>query len=236
MSGWVDAVSIAVAPDGYPRIAYSDGGLGGFCFAQKSAGGWTTGPEIGAKLPNGLLELAVDSDGDPHIISNSLSSGTHWPYYHWREGGSWFDELIDSGSSHAGAITVDAQGGVHTAYYINANGRFEVRYAYRQEPTGLPLSEAGSAELKVTPNPARGGQTEIAYRLAAPAAANLAVFDIAGRLVRELDFSRSDAVTSRTVAWNGRDADGRAVAPGVYFVRLQANGNKAASKKVTILR
>lgn len=58
---------------------------------------------------------------------------------------------------------------------------------------------------------------------AGPTAVSLAVYDIGGRLVRTLaDGSLEPGRHQRR--WDGRDAQGRAVAAGTYFARLSARG------------
>jgi len=62
---------------------------------------------------------------------------------------------------------------------------------------------------------------------------SLRIFDVSGRLVKEWSpqtIGRSDQVT-----WDGRDDFGRAVPPGVYFVRLEVDGYKRV-EKVVLLR
>jgi serine protease len=63
------------------------------------------------------------------------------------------------------------------------------------------------------PNPVRAG-SEIRFHIPQSGAARVAIFDPAGRLVR----------TTAGKSWDGRDALGREVAPGVYFVRLDGRG------------
>jgi hypothetical protein len=58
---------------------------------------------------------------------------------------------------------------------------------------------------------------------------DIAVYDIAGRLVR-----RIEAVGGRAV-WDGRDANGLAVESGLYFVRA-AGGKGKASTKIVLLK
>jgi hypothetical protein len=58
-----------------------------------------------------------------------------------------------------------------------------------------------------------------------PMTATVAVFDSQGRLVQTL--ARNTEISSReSLAWNGKNANGRAVPPGVYFLRLQSADGK----------
>lgn len=59
------------------------------------------------------------------------------------------------------------------------------------------------------------------------AAANLAVYDIAGRLIRTLLDADLPAGSHQAV-WDGKDARGMGVASGSYFARLSAGGKVEA--------
>ena len=62
-------------------------------------------------------------------------------------------------------------------------------------------------------------------------AARVAVYDVAGRLVRTVvdeELPEGD----HTAIWDGRDAQGQRVAGGTYFVRLRASGETQTSKVV----
>jgi hypothetical protein len=95
-----------------------------------------------------------------------------------------------------------------------------------------PPTEAGFA-LSFGPNPFTD-RGRIAFTLPRDAAVDLTVHDVAGRRVRLL---RSGPLPAgrHEVAWAGRDERGRAVAPGVYFLRLEADG-ETRLRKVTRLR
>jgi hypothetical protein len=67
-------------------------------------------------------------------------------------------------------------------------------------------------------------QTVIAFEILAPATVSLRVFDVSGRLVRVLMGGEFVAEGRRQVIWSGRDESGQAVAAGVYFYRLDADG------------
>jgi endoglucanase len=85
----------------------------------------------------------------------------------------------------------------------------------------------------VCPNPFTQ-QTTVSYELSGSGRVRLAVFDVAGRYVRTLVDSRRDE-GRHAVTWDGRDEHGRAVAAGVYFVRLSAAG-EAETQKIVKLR
>ncbi|HOX25878.1 MAG TPA: FlgD immunoglobulin-like domain containing protein [Candidatus Krumholzibacteria bacterium] len=82
------------------------------------------------------------------------------------------------------------------------------------------------------PNPFNP-QTTIAFELARADHARVAVFDLQGRVVRTL--VDEDLPAGRhTAVWQGCDDGGRAVASGVYFVRLQAESGGGMAKVVLV--
>jgi hypothetical protein len=93
--------------------------------------------------------------------------------------------------------------------------------------------ETVGAELSQNdPNPVRD-RTTIRFTLSRAGDILLGVYDIAGRPVRTLA-SGSQAAGIHTAAWNGRDAAGDRVAPGIYFYRLEGSGFDLTRKLVVV--
>jgi len=88
------------------------------------------------------------------------------------------------------------------------------------------------ALLPNVPNPFNPATT-IHFDVPATARVTLRVFDVRGRLVRTLH-EASVPAGRQTVRWSGRDNRGQAVASGVYFVRMTAEGF-SATRKVTLI-
>ena len=88
------------------------------------------------------------------------------------------------------------------------------------------------------PNPFNP-ETWIPYRLANDTDVSLAIYDVDGVLVRELDLGHQRAGyytdRSRAAYWDGRNAVGEQVASGVYFYHLAA-GDYSATRKMLILK
>jgi len=82
---------------------------------------------------------------------------------------------------------------------------------------GEPLP-VGFRLLAVAPNPTRSG-SRIRFTIPSTGAASLALFDLSGRRIRTLAEARFEAGPAEIV-WDGRDASGRPVGPGMYFLRL----------------
>ncbi|MAE69602.1 MAG: hypothetical protein CME06_03930 [Gemmatimonadetes bacterium] len=83
------------------------------------------------------------------------------------------------------------------------------------------------------PQPLQPSNT-IPIELKSPGYARLAIYDIAGRLVRAL-VDRSVVAGRHRFAWDGLNRGGSSVASGVYVVRLETGGARE-SRRVVVLR
>jgi hypothetical protein len=98
---------------------------------------------------------------------------------------------------------------------------------------GTVPAAGNSVLLGVSPNPFRTGTT---FRLSLdrPAARlEVRIHDAAGRLVRTLDAGPMPA-GSREIRWDGRNASGSSIAPGVYFVLAAGSTRKDFARVVRI--
>jgi hypothetical protein len=62
----------------------------------------------------------------------------------------------------------------------------------------------------------------------------LRVYDISGRVVRNLDELSSVIASQSSVEWDGRDEKGRRLSPGIYFVRLSTADHSICQKVVFV--
>jgi hypothetical protein len=112
------------------------------------------------------------------------------------------------------------------------NQNQDVFVAHLVSGSGVDPLAPGAVHLVVAPNPLRLGQ---GARVSAgvEAASRLRVYDLAGRLVRELTGTSptADGVRFR---WDGKGQDGRFVAGGVYFLRLGTPSGPLATKVVVV--
>jgi len=94
-------------------------------------------------------------------------------------------------------------------------------------------TEPGRLALAVYPNPLRSRAT-IAWALPAAGRVSVKVYDASGRVVRDLVGEYMNA-GQYSVTWDGRAADGRRIANGVYFCKLTtADGSR--QQKVVIAK
>jgi hypothetical protein len=83
-----------------------------------------------------------------------------------------------------------------------------------------------------SPSPARGPVT-LRFALPQAAAVRLAIYDAAGRRVREL-LSGTEPAGAHQISWDLRDESGRPVPAGVNFARLEVDGRALVGKVVTV--
>jgi len=84
------------------------------------------------------------------------------------------------------------------------------------------------------PNPF-GASVKIVFYLPDPGPASLRVYSVDGRLVRTLE-ERALGRGIHSVTWDSRSSSGAQAAPGLYFVRLEAQGASQVRKVMRISR
>jgi hypothetical protein len=108
---------------------------------------------------------------------------------------------------------------------------------YAMTGSGTPVGDGGLpralAITTVAPNPFNP-RTVVEFATPRAGAVRLQVFDLRGRLVRNL-VDGTLAAGRHTATWRGDDAGGRAAAAGVYFVRLD-DGRQARTVKVVLAK
>lgn len=87
--------------------------------------------------------------------------------------------------------------------------------------------------LEIRPNPFREEAT-IRFVLPGVAGASGTVYDVRGRLVRELEFPPGGARREGSLVWDGRDGGGREAAAGLYFVRIRAGEREEVRRVVRV--
>jgi flagellar hook assembly protein FlgD len=90
----------------------------------------------------------------------------------------------------------------------------------------LPVALAASAA---------GGDPRVRLSLPRATRVHLAVFDLRGRRVRNLLDGELVPAGDHDIDWDGRSADGRSAASGVYLVRVSTPAG-AASTRVSLIR
>ena len=104
--------------------------------------------------------------------------------------------------------------------------------------TAVPETASAGMPLRfglqhVFPDPFEGSTT-IQYHIADPGRAVLRVYDLGGRMVREI-FDREEPTGPRVAGWDGRNERGQKVSSGIYFLRLASHGQLRA-RRVVVMR
>jgi hypothetical protein len=97
-------------------------------------------------------------------------------------------------------------------------------------------SPVGPYEFSLGPNYPNpfNASTRIAYTLPKTLPVKLVIYDLNGRLVREL-VNGTQIAGEHTAIWNGRDNFGHSAASGIYFYRIKA-GDMLRSQKMVLLK
>ncbi len=89
------------------------------------------------------------------------------------------------------------------------------------------------SKLKIFPNPFYSS-TDISFKLPETIKVNITVHDIRGCIIRTIA-NRIFPASCNTLTWNGKDDEGIAVAPGLYYIYLKTE-NTSAIQKLILLR
>jgi hypothetical protein len=186
-----------------------------------------------------------DGAGGIVVVAANFSNGDHASYrIGLPAGGEWTEVLNSqdaayggSGMTNPGALAADAVPYDGFAQSLDiALPAMGLVVLSNPAATGVADGEETGPALRLLqphPNPAAGG-VHIAFELPAPGRARVAVYDVAGRLVRTVVDGTRPAGRSE-VAWDGADGAGRPAAAGVYLIRVEA-GNGTALAKAVLLR
>jgi hypothetical protein len=149
-------------------------------------------------------------------------------------GQSSADLLFGLGSAtSADAITVWwPDGEMEICGGLPADRTYVLRESYFSDVAVEPAAAVPVRLAPPRPNPARG-TTTLSYWLPGAMDTELAIYDVSGRQVCLLARG-AQGPGDQTVTWNGRDAFGARMAPGVYFSRLKA-GSVVRSQRLLMV-
>jgi hypothetical protein len=125
--------------------------------------------------------------------------------------------------------------GTETPNNTYGYGRIDAYAAYELAMSLIP-EEPETYEFALNPsypNPF-GPVTNITYSLSSRSDVRLRVYDAAGRLVKELVNVQDQEPDEYTIPWNGRNASGNRVAPGVYFCRIWTEEGSKSQRMIFV--
>lgn len=100
--------------------------------------------------------------------------------------------------------------------------------ARQEEPLSVTAVQPASFSVQAYPNPFNPA-TQIHFFLPHEGTVAVRIYDINGRIVRDLGYENRMA-GGHTVAWDGRDDLGRAVASGMYFPHVSLGEERKVAK------
>jgi uncharacterized delta-60 repeat protein len=163
-------------------------------------------------LPDGGPDSTFSGDGK--LVSNlNGSSGTH---YMTRVLALPNGKILGAGFDFAS----------------NGGDFFLVRYMDEATSIESPATNPNPTLVQAFPNPTRG-ETTFRFRLDHEDIVSVEVFDITGRRVRRL-FDGPLAPGAHTLLWDGRDGEGREIAPGVFFSRIANSAGVRTDKLIRV--
>lgn len=164
--------------------------------------------DIGTIPPGGrtFLRTTTDADGNSSIEVDA--------------------EVVSFLSIQASTTTENAAGNT-----LDLAVDFSAAWAAAKPLAAVPLANSLSQNY---PNPFNP-ETTIRYDLSSDAIVSLAIYNIAGQVVRKLVDGESLAAGQYQAVWDGRNESGASVASGMYFYLFRA-GDYVAKRKMVLLR
>jgi hypothetical protein len=133
-----------------------------------------------------------------------------------------------------------------SALYNDAEETAIIPLRFIYDPVAADPSQNGTvpapqAQLSNHPNPftpaaaGRGPATTISYSIPHSGMVELVIYNPRGQKVTQLVKAQM-STGSYSTSWDGRDAENKAVASGVYFARLSVDGDELKSHKLTVMK
>jgi hypothetical protein len=201
---------------------------------------------------SGEMKLACSAGDKECPSAASTSNDEVWVSY-TRAGDVFYMRYYDGGWSGESLVLTPAHDNRHACIIQAANGIIWMAYSssrggdgevyaqlsnFRIDSGVDPDGGGGSGQpgftlLGITPNPA-SGRTTLKFAMPEAHSFDLAVYDIRGRRVKAVAGGFADAGIHEVV-WDGADAWGHPVTPGIYFCTLKV-GEHASGRKLVVAR
>lgn len=235
----VDGIDMDLGIDSYLHIAYrqhvdqsgqnNDSTMYTFYDGMQ----WTE-PELVVNDPH-EQRIAVDMDNDAHIIDREkIDEGTKLVHYQKLDN-TWQGYVVDSAEN----LTAFPQ-------LINNNNTLYLVYNKSDIPeetdiyitkyditTSVKELKPFINSLNIYPNPFTIN-TNIYFELEKETTINLSVYDLNGKLVKELE-DNTWSPGKHQLQWNGTGINGREVINGLYLLRFH-HGRKVITRLVELIR
>ncbi len=176
------------------------------------------------QVVNGLIRgFITEADADATIIPSSFA----------LIGGLPLSELFAGGTGNCAAYSdKDIGPAGQSGWYVYFNF-VATQVTYTEAPTPVRGTLPLTIDLaEPFPNPFNPS-TRMRYTLSSPGYVRVTVFDVNGSMVRRL-VDRDESAGAHDVTWDGMDSHGRPASSGLYFARLESNGESRTRKMVLL--
>jgi hypothetical protein len=187
--------------------------------------------------------IAVDQLGNVYVTGTTTCSQYDFNYLTLKYNGDghqqWAATYTSPGAFRdcPSAIAVDDSGNVCVTgciYQLDTKDDWvTIKYTERVGVGERATPDASRITLDARPSPF-AAWTTLRYSVSTASDVSLLIHDAAGNLVRKLVAGRQ-APGSYSVVWDGRDAAGQTLSPGVYFCTLMADG-QTEQRKIVVSR
>ncbi len=177
---------------------------------------------------NGLPVTVVSSDGRP-LPTTMQQVVTEWTVYP----GERYDFIIAPIVANNYSVEIEYL----SPYNGVKQGAATVPITITESPLGVEDEHQADAPFRLDqnyPNPFRT-PTQIAYQLAQAGRAQLRIYDVTGRLIRNLADSPKES-GNYIAEWDGLNDSGHAAASGVYFYELTVDSRVRVIRQMTLLK
>ncbi|NNF08213.1 MAG: S8 family serine peptidase [Candidatus Eisenbacteria bacterium] len=191
------------------------------------------------KIRSNTFGVQVKSSADPDIGqstsdrgNNTMTSNSTYCIWNRNSTGTISAQYNYYGTCIGGTPPLCANGSVDVTNGLcsaPASRQFDIQLE-PQEPSGFSVQGA-------SPNPLTPGSGGLLYFSLEQGNANLElqIFDISGRLVRDLG-QFTVVAGDHHIHWDGMDDSGRSVTTGIYFVRVTDHQSISDSAKILVSR
>jgi len=236
--------SIAAGGDGTLHVVWQDGeNLDGDIFYSKFDGiSWQVVPD---QIVTGIYEagtpsIAMDRNGDVYVVWTDYRHGDAEIYLMSNDGSGWttHTRFTDAtGHSMLPCVCATGDGSVSVLWTDLRHGSPEIYFRSTSDESGVPSGQDLPAGKLISlslprPQPFTTGVL-LSLRVGEANEISVDVFDIEGRAVRNLFTGCYDPGTYGIV-WDGTNASGGRVSPGVYFVSCMSESGRDARRVVMV--
>jgi hypothetical protein len=140
-------------------------------------------------------------------------------------------------SGHVFAF-LDSEITIGTGYYYKVEARTVGGTVVSFGPTEMIVGGKSAYDFRLSqnfPNPF-SPVTSITFVVGTRSKANVRIFDVAGREVRTLFEDPAAEPGVYQIVWDGTNNEGQKVASGIYFCRMEANGDIRKVRKMLLLK